>query len=215
MIVLKYRKAEEMRFISHIDLLRHMSRIIRRACIPINYSLGFNPHALLFFSPPTVVGISSEAEYVAIDTALDGAEVLKRYNSSVRESLQASEYFWTAKNPNLQGKCVAADYILPIDYVEFDFKPFNVTYQKKKETVTQDVGDKIFGIFNANGQLGLNLAAGNNNLRVDRVANELSLRFGCEIDVCKIVKTAQYVGVDGKEINSDEYCRQLGLVSAI
>ncbi len=66
MLTLKYCKAGSACFISHIDLLRHVSRILRRAGITVNYSQGFNPHALVYFSPPLGVGVSSVAEYLTI-----------------------------------------------------------------------------------------------------------------------------------------------------
>ena len=53
MIVLRYSRLGTRRFISHIDVLREFGRIVRRADIPVGYSGGFNPHALLFFAPPT------------------------------------------------------------------------------------------------------------------------------------------------------------------
>lgn len=56
MIVLRYSRSGAARFVSHIDVLRQFSRIMRRAGVPVAYSNGFNPHALLFFSPPTPVG---------------------------------------------------------------------------------------------------------------------------------------------------------------
>ena len=52
MIVLRYTRLGTRRFLSHIDVLRDFGRIVRRADIPVGYSGGFNPHALLFFSPP-------------------------------------------------------------------------------------------------------------------------------------------------------------------
>ena len=54
MIVLRYTRLGTRRFLSHIDVLRDFGRIVRRADIPVGYSGGFNPHALLFFSPPCV-----------------------------------------------------------------------------------------------------------------------------------------------------------------
>ena len=66
MIVLKYQKCEEARFISHIDLLRHISRILLRAEIPVKRSNGFNPHALVFFSH-TVIEYQKKGEPVKED----------------------------------------------------------------------------------------------------------------------------------------------------
>ena len=208
MIVLKYTKSLDARFISHIDLLKHMSRIMRRAEIPVKHSQGFNPHALLFFSPPMVLGVDSYAEYVATDTDMAGEEVFERYNRSVPAGLKALCWFETAKNPNIQGKSVSADYVLDVEYFEFDYKGgFEITYKKKDTFVTEDISKKIFGIFNADGRLGVRLASGNNNLRVDRLATGLNEKYGKEIKISTIAKIAQYVDIDGKEVDVDTYLK--------
>lgn len=38
-----YSKGEDVKFISHLDLIRALERAIRRADLPIAYSQGFNP----------------------------------------------------------------------------------------------------------------------------------------------------------------------------
>ena len=208
MIVLKYVKTLDARFISHIDLLKHMSRILRRAVVPVKHSQGFNPHALIFFSPPTVLGVNSYAEYVAIDTDMKGEEVFTRYNNSVPEGLKAIEWFECVKNPNIQGKSVSADYVFDVDYFDFDLDGLTVTYKKKEDFVTEDISGKIFGTFNADGRLGVRLASGNNNLRADRLATALNEKYGKDIKVTTIAKLCQYVLVDGVEKSVDEYLRE-------
>ena len=209
MIVLKYVKTLDARFISHIDLLKHMSRILRRAVVPVKHSQGFNPHALIFFSPPTVLGVNSYAEYVAIDTDMSGEEVFTRYNNSVPEGLKAIEWFECAKNPNIQGKSVSADYVFDVDYFDVDLSDgLTVTYKKKEDIVTEDISGKIFGTFNADGRLGVRLASGNNNLRADRLATALNEKYGKDIKVTTIAKLCQYILVDGVEKSVDEYLRE-------
>lgn len=208
MIVLKYRKSGSARFISHIDLLRHTSRILRRADIPVNYSQGFNPHALVYFSPPLAVGVTSDAEYLAIDTPLSAGETLARYNSAVFDTLSATEVFECAKNPNLQGKIAAADYVFDTPFKEIDLiVGFIVEYQKKGQTVSENVADKIFAVFEKDGKLALRLATGNTNLRPDRLLPELNKRLGSELCVTDIVKIAQYVEIDGKYVDVDGYLK--------
>ena len=208
MIVLKYTKRLDARFISHIDLLKHVGRILRRAGIPVKHSQGFNPHALLFFSPPMVVGVDSYAEYVSIDTDMAGAEVFERYNRSVPDGLKAIAWFSCDKNPNIQGKSVSADYVLDVPYFEFEYKDgFEITYKKKDDMVVEDISKKIFGIYNADGRLGVRLASGNNNLRVDRLATGLNEKYGKDIKITTIAKITQYVDIDGKEVDVDAYLK--------
>ena len=80
MIVLRYSRLGTRRFISHIDVLREFGRIVRRADIPVGYSGGFNPHALLFFAPPTPVGVGSVAEYAATKVTITASAVKRAAN---------------------------------------------------------------------------------------------------------------------------------------
>ena len=55
-----------MRFISHLDMTRFMSRLIRRAEIPVWYTEGFNPHLYMTFALPLSLGFESDYEVVDI-----------------------------------------------------------------------------------------------------------------------------------------------------
>jgi hypothetical protein len=57
-----YTKHSRMRFVSHLDMTRFMSRIIRRAKLPVWYTEGFNPHLYLTFALPLSLGMESEYE---------------------------------------------------------------------------------------------------------------------------------------------------------
>lgn len=60
----KFKKTDEYIFLSHLDLVRLFTRVIRQTNIPIAYSKGFNPHPKIIFGPPLSVGIISLSEYV-------------------------------------------------------------------------------------------------------------------------------------------------------
>ena len=61
---MKYEKGWEVRFLSHLDLVRVFERALRRAELPISYSHGFHPHPKIAFGPPLSVGMTSRAEYI-------------------------------------------------------------------------------------------------------------------------------------------------------
>lgn len=208
MIVLKYSKTGSACFISHIDLLRHVSRILRRADIKVNYSNGFHPHALVYFSPPLGVGVSSLSEYLAIDTDMSADDVFYRYNASVPETLRASEVFGCAKNPNLQGRVVCADYVFDTPYADMDLScGFEISYDKKGQSVREDVADKIYSVFDAGGKLGLRLALGNITLRPDRIIPKLNEILGADICVTDVCKIKQYLDVNGELTSADDYIK--------
>lgn len=206
MIVLKYQKTDNIRFISHIDLLRHVDRIIRRGEIKVNYSHGFNPHALVYFSPPITLGVGSVAEYLTIDTDMPKDEVFARYNASVPESLKASTVFYCVKNPNLQANVCCADYIYDVDFEEYKLSDsIIVEYEKKGEIVKEDIRSKIYGAFSVGGKLCLRLASGSVNLRPDRLLDDINAKTGKHLTVCDVEKINQYVMVDGNLVGVDKF----------
>ncbi|MBQ9715663.1 MAG: DUF2344 domain-containing protein, partial [Clostridia bacterium] len=63
MLIVKYTKTDSACYVSHVDTLRTINRTFSRADVDVDYSEGFNPHMLVFFSPPNAVGVESECEY--------------------------------------------------------------------------------------------------------------------------------------------------------
>lgn len=63
---LRLGRGEEVKFISHLDMVRFWERAFRRAGIPLAYSQGFTPHPRLSVAAPLAVGVTSEAELVDI-----------------------------------------------------------------------------------------------------------------------------------------------------
>ncbi len=63
-IRVKFSKAGELVYISHLDLVRTMTRAIKRAKIPVKYTEGYNPIPKLIFATPLSVGCSSVCEFL-------------------------------------------------------------------------------------------------------------------------------------------------------
>lgn len=89
-IRLKFTKGNEVKYISHLDLMRVFQRAIRRTGIPIAYSSGFNPHQEISFGAPLSLGVTSEAEYVDLKLAeaIEPEDIKKRLNSSLPEGIR-------------------------------------------------------------------------------------------------------------------------------
>ena len=64
-----FAKEGKVKYISHLDVMRCMSRAVRRARLPLWYTEGFNPHPQLVFALPLSVGMASECEL--LDFKLD------------------------------------------------------------------------------------------------------------------------------------------------
>jgi len=66
--VIKFSKEGNIRYISHLDLLRLFKRSFKRTGIKLEYSQGFNPHPRMSFAQPLSLGYSSSGEYLEFDT---------------------------------------------------------------------------------------------------------------------------------------------------
>lgn len=86
---LMFRKVGKLQYISHLDLQRTLLRVINRACIPVWYTKGFNPHAKLVFSTPLSVGAQSEYEFldIRIDREMSCEEIMSRLNAELTDEL--------------------------------------------------------------------------------------------------------------------------------
>jgi radical SAM family uncharacterized protein/radical SAM-linked protein len=61
-----YSRGPEIKFLSHLDMIRLLTRALRRGQVPVVYSQGFNPKPRMSFAPPLPTGYTSAAEYVDI-----------------------------------------------------------------------------------------------------------------------------------------------------
>lgn len=63
----------DLRFLSHRDMVRHLSRAAARAGWPVRYAGRFNPHPRISLPVPRPVGVASTAEWavVELDAAAD------------------------------------------------------------------------------------------------------------------------------------------------
>jgi len=62
----RFKRGPEVKFISHLDLIRLWQRAVHRAMIPLAYSEGFSPHPRISLAAPLVTGVTSEAELMDI-----------------------------------------------------------------------------------------------------------------------------------------------------
>ena len=63
---IKYRRGEEVKYISHLDIMRLWQRALNRAGISLAYSEGFHPHPKISLAAPLAIGVTSQAELMDI-----------------------------------------------------------------------------------------------------------------------------------------------------
>jgi radical SAM-linked protein len=76
---LRFVRKGNLRYLSHLDQIKLIRRIIRRTGLPVIYSEGFHPQMRVSFGPAISVGYESEAEYVDIELSreFDYKEVIE------------------------------------------------------------------------------------------------------------------------------------------
>lgn len=62
----RFRRGEEVKFITHLDLMRFWERALRRAEVPLAYSEGHTPRPRLSLAAPLAVGVTSSAELMEV-----------------------------------------------------------------------------------------------------------------------------------------------------
>jgi len=75
-----FGRGEEVKYITHLDLMRLWERLLRRAGLPVSYSAGQAPRPRLALAAPLAVGVTSEGELmeVFLDTRLSLLPLTKR-----------------------------------------------------------------------------------------------------------------------------------------
>jgi radical SAM-linked protein len=114
-VACRFRRGEALKFISHLDIIRTIERAVRRAGLPVAYSHGHNPRARISFASALGIGVTSEAELMAIELeqVLPAEEVKQRLNRQLPEDLAIMEA-WLV--PGYKGRYRLGD----IDTAEYE-----------------------------------------------------------------------------------------------
>lgn len=78
-----FDKYQEMKFISHLDLIRFFERVFTKTEIPIKFTNGFHPRPKMSFGNPISLGTEAFNEIMdfELETEMDNEELLNRLNS--------------------------------------------------------------------------------------------------------------------------------------
>ena len=86
----KFTKEENIKFISHLDVLKTIQKNIRRAGLPIEYSQGFNPHMNTSIAQPLSVGVYSSGEYMdmVLTNEMNEEEIVDKLNETAPSGIK-------------------------------------------------------------------------------------------------------------------------------
>lgn len=194
------------KYMSHLDLMRCMTRTIRRAGVPIWYTEGFNPHPFMTFAMPLSLGTSGMCETMDVRLTEDMPfeEVRSRLNSALCEGIHVTKVdYQVAKATAIQ----SAVYRITLtaegvsgeelcDWMKQYLSQDVITVQKKnkkKQLVDMDVKPHVmaFDVSTAGecAVLSIRLPAGNNvNINPGIVLKGLESTKKMAFDKCDIVR---------------------------
>ncbi|MBQ7390805.1 MAG: DUF2344 domain-containing protein [Clostridia bacterium] len=94
---LKFKKVGSLQYISHLDLVRTMSKIITRAKLPLWYTEGFNPKPKMIFAAPLSIGTESVCEFMDLRLVDDISpeEAKARLNANMTDEMQVIDAYYT------------------------------------------------------------------------------------------------------------------------
>ncbi|MGN1234380.1 MAG: TIGR03936 family radical SAM-associated protein [Christensenellaceae bacterium] len=179
MILFRYTKCDGAEFLSHLDLLRHIDRTLRRAGIPVKRSEAVNRHPRIYLSAPLGVGISSRAEFCTVDTDFDG-DFQTLFNANAPRGVRCLSYIHTEKNVNVAFSITAYGYLVrgagAFPAKEILEKQEIVLTEKRGRT--KDVRPSLLELEWREEGLYMKLAAGTQTLRPDVLGEYLAGLYG-------------------------------------
>lgn len=197
----KFIKGEEVKFLSHLDILRTFNRALRRSGIPVAYSQGYNPHPITSFALPLSVGVTSDGEFVDVDIIedLSADEFVEIINKGLPEELRVVEAKEVDLKSNIMSIISGAKYTVRVcgkglddlrEKVSSLFAQESIFIEKetkkgiKEADIKPDIRD--LKVLNKNGEyveLYMYLSAGSqSNLKPDAVVKALEKYCGVEVD---------------------------------
>jgi len=116
MIRFKFCKKAEFKFLSHLDLVRLITRALSRSGIIVKYDKGFNPKPKISLSNPTPLGVESLAEYcdMVLEDDIGADDFISKVNIQLPEQMKII----SAKNVPCRVPSLMAD----IDLILYIFK---------------------------------------------------------------------------------------------
>ncbi len=87
---IQFSKGYEVKYVSHLDLMRTFNRLLMRSGLPVSYTQGFNPHIILTFAQPLSVGVTSDGEYAEfqLDEPCTTDEIKEKLNKVAPQGIE-------------------------------------------------------------------------------------------------------------------------------
>lgn len=133
-VICKYTKTGDLKFISHLDILRLMQRAICRANLPAKYSEGFNPHIKIAFGFPLSLGVESMGEYFELELTehVQIEKLVDSLNNVLPNKVKIMGAKYYEGKESLMTLCNYAEYLINIEAASIDINHLNDLLSKMK-----------------------------------------------------------------------------------
>lgn len=160
-LISKYSKTGNLKYISHLDVLRFIQRAVKRAGLPAKYSEGFNPHMKTSFGYPLSLGIESIGEYfeVEFNENIEPEQFISSMNKVLPKEMQIIKAKQTDDAESLMTRCAYAEYIINLEAENINVEKLQELFKemleagviykrqkknKKNKIVTKEINTKEY-----------------------------------------------------------------------
>ncbi len=175
---LQFTKYGDMKYVSHLDLIRLFTRIFHRADLPLAYSEGFNPHPKMSVLLPLSVGFESACEYIDVEFRdgvgmLDCMKKLKGKLPLGMEIPQITQLNETSKKAKaIRYASYELNFLNPPSQEEIEaflsLDEIQVLKKTKRSEAMADIKPDIMDLYVADGKVYAVISAGSEaNLKAD------------------------------------------------
>lgn len=123
-IRIRFSRGEEVKFISHLDLMKVFERAIRRSGLPMAYSQGFNPHPQMVFGMPLSVGMTGSGEYADFElvSEVEPEIFVQKLNEALPGAIRVTAAGVKKTKSNIMASIAGADYIMEL-FIRDELQP--------------------------------------------------------------------------------------------
>ena len=212
-IRIKFKKDENVKFISHLDMMKAFQRAIRRAGLKAGYSQGFNPQMQMIFGAPLSLGFTSGAEYAdfTFTEDYDPAYIVEMLNKALPPGLLVIDAGTRTTNKNIMADIKFAGYSFSITTGKAisniakklqESEKLIVKKTRKGKTKEVDIKPMILEINPMEGKLNVLVKAGNEtNLNPRLLMEAVKIHIDLEAEGNGYNRIEQYVERNGKMIS--------------
>jgi len=115
---IRFRRGKEVKYISHLDLMRLWQRAFNRAGISLAYSAGFHPHPRISLAVPLALGVTGDAELmdIVVDKWVSPHSLATALSEQLPSGIEIQQVFpLPLTMPSLQSQVRYAEYRVELE----------------------------------------------------------------------------------------------------